>query len=123
INRKISTLKSFFKYQLRIDAIVVSPMSTIVSLKVGKRLPSFVEQKDISTLFKTIEFPNTWQGKTDYLLLKLFYQTGIRLSELINLKESQIDAGNGNIKVIGKGNKERIIPINNDLLNDIVCYS
>ena len=97
-------------------------MSTIVSLKVSKRLPAFVEQKDISTLFKHVQFPDTWQGKTDHLLLKIFYQTGIRLSELINLKESQIDTGNRNIKVIGKGNKERVIPVSNDLINDILLY-
>jgi integrase/recombinase XerC len=122
VNRKISTLKSFFKYQLRIQTIVVSPMATIVSLKVSKRLPSFIEQKDTASLFKHVEFPDTWQGKTDRLLLKIFYQTGIRLSELINLKQSQVDAGNSNLKVIGKGNKERIIPVNNDLISDILFY-
>ncbi len=122
INRKISALKSYFKFQLRNIAIPASPMSTIVSLKVNKRLPAFIEQKDISTLFKHVQFPDTWQGRTDNLLLKIFYQTGIRLSELINLKESQIDSGNCNIKVIGKGNKERIIPVNNDLKNEILFY-
>ena len=122
VNRKISTLKSFFKYQLRNRAIVVSPMATIVSLKVSKRLPSFVDQKDTATLFKHIEFPDTWQGRTDHLLLKLFYQTGIRLNELINLKKSQVDTGNSNIKVTGKGNKERVIPVNIDLINDILFY-
>src|SRR5205085_2345132 len=91
INRKISALKSFFKYQLRNKVIVVSPMTTIASLKVNKRLPSFIEQKDTATLFKHIEFPETWRGKTDRLLLKIFYQTGIRLAELINLKTIQVD--------------------------------
>ncbi|MEO6672430.1 MAG: tyrosine-type recombinase/integrase [Ginsengibacter sp.] len=122
INRKISTLKSFFKFQLRNNSIATSPMLTIVSLKVSKRLPSFVEQKDLADLFKNAGFPDTWQGKTDHLLLKIFYQTGIRLSELINLKESQIDAGNRNIKVIGKGNKERVIPVSSDLVNDVSLY-
>ncbi len=122
INRKISALKSFFKYQLKAQTICVSPMSTIVSLKVSKRLPSFVEQKHITNLFSNVEFPETWKGKTDFLLLKIFYQTGIRLSELINLKETQIDAANANIKVLGKGNKERIIPVNNELINNIISY-
>ena len=122
VNRKISSLKSFFKYQLRNHAIVVSPMSSIASLKVSKRLPSFIEQKDTNTLFRHIEFPETWKGKTDHLLLKIFYQTGIRLAELINLKKSQVDASNSNIKVIGKGNKERVIPVSNDLINDILFY-
>lgn len=122
INRKISALKSFFKYQLRMDAILVSPMTTITSLKVPKRLPSFIEEKDIDTLFKHVEFPDTWEGRTNRLLMQIFYQTGMRLSELINLKESQVDSSNGNIKVLGKGNKERIIPINKELLTDIESY-
>lgn len=122
INRKISALKSFFKFYLKNGAISASPMGTIVSLKVKKRLPSFIEQKDINTLFSHIEFPDTWKGKTDHLLLKIFYQTGMRLSELINLKESQIDAANSSLKVVGKGNKERIIPLNNSLVNDILFY-
>lgn len=123
INRKISSLKSFFKYQLRKQTIEVNPLTTISSLKINKRLPSFIEEKDLQTLFEHVEFPDTWEGKTTYLLLKIFYQTGIRLSELINIKESQIDKGSNNIKVLGKGNKERIIPINSDLINDIVLYS
>lgn len=122
INRKISTLKSFFKYQLRKETISVSPMTTITSLKVSRRLPSFIEEKDIDTLFNVVEFPDTWEGKTNRLLLQIFYQTGIRLSELINLKESQVDRSNSNIKVLGKGNKERIIPINNQLLMEILSY-
>jgi len=122
INRKISSLKSFFKYQLRNKTIDVSPMATMVSLKVSKRLPSFIEQKDTSDFFKHFEFADTWQGKTDQLLLKIFYQTGVRLSELINLKTNQVDNSNSNIKVIGKGNKERMIPINNELISDISFY-
>jgi integrase/recombinase XerC len=123
INRKISTLKSFFKYQLRMNKIDVNPVSAIASLKISKRLPSFVEQKDISTLFSYVEFPNTWEGKTNKLLLLIFYQTGMRLSELINIKESHIDKSMGTIKVLGKGNKERIIPLNNALLGEIDRYS
>ena len=122
INRKISTLKSFFKYQLKMNQIEVSPMTAIVSLKISRRLPSFVEQKDINTLFNYIEFPETCEGKTDQLLLMIFYQTGIRLSELINLKESQVDKSNSSIKVLGKGNKERVIPVNNKLLRQIDDY-
>ncbi len=90
INRKISTLKSFFKYQLKMNKIEVNPVSAITSLKISKRLPSFVEQKDIKTLFNYVEFPDTWEGKTNRLLLMIFYQTGIRLSELINIKESHV---------------------------------
>ena len=122
INRKISTLKSFFKYQLKMNKIDVNPVSAIVSLKISRRLPSFVEQKDIDTLFRYIEFPNTWEGKTNRLLLMIFYQTGIRLSELINIKESHIDKSKSTIKVLGKGNKERIIPVNKGLLREMGSY-
>ena len=122
INRKISSLKSFFKYQLRKEVLSVSPMATIVSLKVNKRLPSFIEEKELNVLFNEVEFPDTWEGRTNKLLIKIFYQTGMRLSELINLKESQIDRSNNNIKILGKGNKERIVPVNKDLQTDIFDY-
>lgn len=122
INRKISTLKSFFKYQLKMNELDVNPLSAIVSLKISKRLPSFIEQKDINTLFRNIAFPDTWEGKTNRLLLMIFYQTGIRLSELINIKESHIDKSKSTVKVLGKGNKERIIPVNNMLLGEMNTY-
>ncbi len=122
INRKISTLKSFFKYNLKMNSIEYSPMTSVSSLKISRRLPSFIEQKDINTLFKYVDFPDTWEGKTNHLLLMIFYETGIRLSELINLKESQIDKSNSIIKVLGKGNKERLIPVNNKLLTEIGNY-
>ncbi len=122
INRKISTLKSFFKFQLRNETVTTTPMASISSLKVSKRLPSFIEEKEINALFEHIEFPDTWEGKTNRLLLQIFYQTGMRLSELINLKESQIDGSNNNVKVLGKGNKERIIPLNRELLSCILNY-
>ena len=122
INRKISTLKSFFKYQLKKETIEVDPMTPILSLKISRRLPSFVEQKDIKTLFSYVEFPDTWEGKTDRLLLMIFYQTGIRLSELISIKDSHVDKSNSTIKVLGKGNKERLIPVSNQLLQLIDAY-
>lgn len=122
INRKISTLKSFFKYQLKIKNITSSPMSSINSVKISRRLPSFIAQKEINTLFQYVDFPDTWEGKTDHLLLQIFYNTGIRLSELVNLKESQVDKSNGVIKVLGKGNKERLLPVNNKLLIEVDDY-
>ena len=123
INRKISSLKSFFKYQLKQGLIEVSPMSTIISPKVGKRLPQFVEKKDMDTLFDHVEFPDNWAGRTDRLLLQILYNTGIRQAELIGLKENQIDHLNNAIKVLGKGSKERIIPVSNTLMGVITTYS
>jgi integrase/recombinase XerC len=122
INRKISTLKSFFKYQLKMSRIEISPMSSVSSLKISRRLPSFIEQHDTNELFNHVEFPDTFKGMTDHLILSIFYNTGIRLSELINLKESQVDKSNTTIKVLGKGNKERVIPVNNNLLIQVDEY-
>lgn len=122
INRKISTLKSFFRFQLKQGKIFVNPVASIASLKINKRLPSFVSQKDMDTLFNHVEFPDTWEGKTGRLLLLIFYETGIRLNELVNLRELHVDKANGTLKVLGKGNKERLIPVNNELLGQIKIY-
>lgn len=122
INRKISSLKSFFKYQLKKGVLQVSPMTTIISQKVSKRLPQYVEEKDISTLFNYVEFPDDWTGKTDRLLIQLFYNTGMRQAELVSLKESNIDTGNGSIKVLGKGNKERVLPVSKELMQSVIDY-
>jgi len=122
INRKISTLKSFFKYQLKTGVMNTSPMGVIISPKSKKRLPVFVTEADVHTLFEHVEFPDTWEGRTQRLVLLLFYQTGMRLSELIQLKEMQLDASLQQVKVLGKGNKERIIPIDADLVKELALY-
>lgn len=122
INRKISSLKSFFKFLMKEGVIDTTPMSIISSPKINKRLPVYVDEKDIKTLFEYVEFPETWNGNTEKLILQLFYNTGMRVSELIGLKINQLDFSNSNIKVLGKGNKERIIPIQKKLLNDIRDY-
>ena len=122
ITRKISTLQSYFKYMLKMEMITQTPMSNIHVPKISKRLPVFVESGDLKQLFSNIEFPDDWQGKTDRLIISIFYQTGLRLSELINLREDKIDFGNRTIKVLGKGNKERIIPIHSSLMKEIRDY-
>ncbi|MFZ4058513.1 MAG: tyrosine-type recombinase/integrase [Ferruginibacter sp.] len=122
INRKISSLKSFFKHQIRNGTIAGSPMAVINTLKVKKRLPEYVEEKDTKTLFAHVEFSDDWEGKTGYLLLQILYFTGIRRAELIQLKERHIDASNSAIKVLGKGNKERVIPVDLPLMNSILTY-
>ena len=122
INRKISTLKSFFKYQLKQQTITVSPMATINTQKVSKRLPIFIEEKETNTLFNYVEFPTTFAGKTDMLILQLLYNTGMRRAELLEFKERQIDKYNSTVKVLGKGNKERIIPISKELMQTIEEY-
>ncbi len=122
INRKISSLKSFFKFLLRQNIISQTPMATIVSPKIAKRLPSFITEKNMDALFDHVEFSNDLEGKTERLILLLFYSTGMRLSELINLKISQLDASYGQIKILGKGNKERIVPVSKDIMEQIKNY-
>ncbi len=97
-------------------------MTGIISPKSGKRLPVYVEEKDMLLLTEQIDFPDTWQGRTERLLIRIFYNTGVRLTELVNLKNSQVDISGASIRVTGKGNKERIIPISVSLLNDICLY-
>ena len=120
INRKISALKSFCKYQIKAGNLGKSPVTTIVSPKNKKRLPQFVAEKDVYNLLNTVEFPDDWRGKTDKLAIQIFYYTGIRLAELLNLKENQVNESV--IKVTGKGNKERIIPISEKLADHIRQY-
>jgi len=122
INRKISTLRSFFKYQVKRGVLEMTPMAKIISPKNEKALPQFVAEKDISTLLQHVEFTNDWKGKTERLLLSLFYNTGMRLNELINLKESGFNASNYSLKILGKGNKERILPLSKDVVLDIQQY-
>ena len=78
-------------------------MATIISPKVNKRLPQFVEKKDITTLLEYVEFPDTWEGRTEQLIIELLYNTGIRQAELVGLKEIDISKSNSSIKVLGKG--------------------
>lgn len=122
INRKISSLRSFFKYQMRGGVVEQSPMGIITGPKAGKRLPVYVDKKDTDRLFTGIVFPEDWNGYTDRLLLQLFYHTGMRLSELVNIREKQADAANRSLKVLGKGNKERIIPLSAGLTEAIGEY-
>jgi integrase/recombinase XerC len=117
VNRKLSTLKSFFKYAMREHWVAVDPMAKIQGPKVGKKLPVFLEEKNMQHLLDDIELlPN------ESLIIQLFYYTGIRLAELISLKVNAIDFYRNQIKVLGKRNKERIIPITTDLATQLKSY-
>src|ERR1700722_16331437 len=122
VNRKISSLRSFYKYLLRVGVVVQSPMGAIIGPKAGKRLPVFVEEQDMAVLFEEVCFPDDWDGLTDRLLLALLYHTGMRLSEVVGLKERLVDNGNRTIKVLGKGNKERVIPVSAGLAEMVREY-
>jgi integrase/recombinase XerC len=123
LNRKISSLKSFFKYYLKIEKIEQSPMAKVVSPKIGKRLPVFIKEDDTEKLLIALNVATEdWRSLNAKLLITIFYATGMRLSELINLRERQIDEGRGQLKVLGKGNKERILPVNSVVMKGIKEY-
>ena len=123
INRKISTLKSFFKFHLKQGKIENTPMGNIISPKISKRLPVFINEKDLVDLTNALN-TNTedWDSLNTKMLITVFYSTGMRLSELINLKEKQVDFSRKQLKILGKGNKERIIPVNRAIITDIQAY-
>lgn len=123
VNRKITTLKSVFKYLMQEEVILENPTQKIISPKNTKKLPVFIEQSKMETLFHDINFPDSFEGERDRLILEVFYMTGVRLSELLTLKLIDIDIQKSTIKVIGKRNKERIIPLSPELLNDLKRYS
>lgn len=122
INRKIASLKSFFKFLVKRDLIKKNPSSHINSLKTDQKIPSFIKERDINFLFKNIDTKEDFTGQRDLLILELLYGTGIRISELINIKISDINFTKKEIKVIGKRNKERIIPLHNNAIYQTKKY-
>jgi len=119
VNRKITTLKTYFRFLLQENIIKQSPMQKIISPKTSKRLPVFVEEIKMNELLNEIDFGEGVLSQRDRLILELFYFTGIRLSELINLKNTDIDFSNSTILVLGKRNKERLLPLTSDILSKI----
>ncbi|MBT3612675.1 MAG: tyrosine-type recombinase/integrase [Flavobacteriales bacterium] len=119
VNRKISTLKTYFKFLIREGELIENPMTKVVAPKSKKRLPVFIEEDQIASLLNEVEFEIGFVGQRNKLIIELFYVTGIRLSELINIKISDVDLNNQSIKVLGKRNKERIIPLSSNVVNDL----
>jgi integrase/recombinase XerC len=122
VNRKISALKSFYKYLLRNKFVDTIPIAKIESLKNKKRLPVFVPESKIDQLAEEIDWGEGFSGKRNALIFQMLYFTGMRLSELIFLKETDFDPSNLNLKVLGKRNKERLIPVTPQFSSDIAAY-
>ena len=120
VARNISSVKSFYKYLIKEEVVNSSPLNLLESPKINKRLPSFIKEDELVFLFDKIEFEQSFLGLRDKLLIMLFYQTGVRLSEIINLKNGSVSSKY--IKVLGKRNKERIIPISSNTFNFIEIY-
>ncbi len=110
VNRKVTSLKSFYKYLMRQELIDSTPLTSVPLPKVPKKLPYFLDENSLHTLLDNGYFKNDFEGIRDKLIVSLFYGSGIRLSELINLKEKDISFGETLIRVLGKNNKERIVP-------------
>src|SRR5688572_20187564 len=123
INRKISSLRSFFKYYLKRGAIKAMPTTNVTAPKISRRLPVFIKEEETKQLIQTLNSSTeSWKSLNAKMLINLFYATGMRLSELINLKGKQVDTSRSQIRVLGKGNKERSIPVSKDLLELIRVY-
>lgn len=122
INRKIVTLRSFYKFLLKRALIEKDPTLKIKILKASKKLPQFVQEDEMNRLLDQFDFDDSFEGWRDRLILELLYGTGIRLSELIELRAMDLDTDQSVMKVLGKRNKERIIPFSQNLTNVISSY-
>lgn len=121
--RKISTLKSFYKYLLKSGQVDASPMAQVTTPKMGSRLPAFIKEEEALQLGQLLATTaEDWKGLNTKMLVSLFYTTGMRLSELIQLRESQIDLPRAQLKVLGKGKKERILPLTKEMVELIGSY-
>ncbi|MDR0893059.1 MAG: tyrosine recombinase XerC [Mediterranea sp.] len=115
VNRKLSSLRSFYKYLLRQGEISVDPMRKIVGPKKKKSLPSFLKESEMDRLLDETDFGKGFEGLRDRLVIDMFYATGMRLSELINLDDTDVDFSASQLKVTGKRNKQRLIPFGEEL--------
>ena len=122
VNRKLSTLRSFYRFLLRRKEVVINPMLKVVGPKKKKPLPFFVREKDMDRLLDESLFEEGFEGCRDRLILEVFYATGMRLSELIGLNDADVDLPARLIKVTGKRNKQRLIPFGNELEEDLLIY-
>lgn len=122
VNRKLSTLKSFYKYCMKFGQISNNPMLQIHAPKFHKKLPDYIDQKDMDQLFNDITYSESFEGVRDKLILFLFYSTGIRESELLGIQKSDINFSDNSLKVLGKRNKERIIPFGQQLRDLLTLY-
>ncbi len=122
VNRKLSTLKSFFKYLDRSHILTINPMQKVQGPKVAKKLPVFIDEAQTKQLFEGYTFKTGFEGLRDKLVIDIFYQTGIRRAELLGLKENDVDLYESQLKVLGKRNKERIIPFDLGLKRNLEMY-
>lgn len=122
VNRKISSAKSFYNYMVREGKMTALPTNKLVAPKVQKPLPAFIKSAEMEDLLGMFQFDNDFTGKRDALIIEVLYSCGLRLSELIGIKEGDIDLSRHTIKVLGKRNKERIVPLHQKVMDRIQDY-
>ncbi|RYH11960.1 integrase [archaeon] len=123
INRKIATLRKYFKFLLQEGVIETNPSSKIIAPKIPKNLPVIVEDAKLSQMLDSDDiFTDDFKGVRDKLVIEFLFGTGIRLAELVGVKETDINTYEHTVKVLGKRNKERIIPVNKELSNLLSLY-
>ena len=122
IHRKISSLKTFYKYALKNEKIAANPALRVPLPKIGKRLPVFVEESGMETIERREVDGEDFTSYRNYLIVEMFYGTGVRLAELIGMEDAKVDTASRRVKVLGKRNKERIIPLSEQLVPEIEHY-
>lgn len=122
VNRKLSALKSFYKYLLRIGEIQVNPVKKINGPKMKKPIPAFVNDSDMDKVLEEDDYNDTFESLRDRIMIELFYVTGIRRAELIGLKDVDVDFSAETIQVTGKRNKQRLIPFSDRMKQDLEQY-
>jgi integrase/recombinase XerC len=122
INRKASGLSSFFKYLMRHGIVEKNPMRQLHAIKLPERLPSYLKEEDTENLLEEQQFSEGFKGFTDRMICELLYQTGMRRAELLNLKENDVEWGMKQVRILGKGNKERLVPISPMLIENLKEY-
>lgn len=124
INRKISSLRTYFKFLLREQILSVNPVAKIQTPKIPKRLPVFLHEDKMNHLLDSEDvFKGDFSGVRDKLIVELLFGTGIRLAELLGLQEPDVNRYEQTIRVLGKRNKERIIPVNRELMHLLIAYN
>ena len=122
VNRKVSAVRAFYRYKLKTKELSSNPTLSLRTPKVPKKLPQYVDQKDMEHLFNDIPFEDSFEGLRDRTILELFYATGMRLSELLNIKTQDIHLQDNTIKILGKRNKERVVPFGNRMSELLTMY-
>lgn len=122
INRKISSLSSFYKYLLKQQVVDKNLVRQLHSLKLPERLPTFLKENETEKLLEELQFDEGFKGFTDRMICELLYQTGMRRAELLNLKEKDVEWSLHQVRILGKGNKERLVPVSPMLLQTLKEY-